>query len=263
VFEVTNAYTPPLTNRPIRNFGGGSCGGDLEDLMRVSCNTGFARMGAELLGPDRMIATAEAFGFNQELPLDVPAAATSRFPRDFGRRLEAPTAEHPGGIYENSAALAQTAIGQNDVAASPLHMAMVAAAVANDGRMMRPHLVDRVLDPTGEVVETVEPEVWKVATSPESAAELRHAMIGVVTDGTASRLAVRGLEIGGKTGTAQLGTEPPSSHAWIVAFAGRPGSPPELAVAVLVQAQPGASEQTGGTVAAPIARAVIERYFAG
>jgi peptidoglycan glycosyltransferase len=94
------------------------------------------------------------------------------------------------------------------------------------------------------------------------AADLRSSMIGVVQDGTARRLAVDGLEIGGKTGTAQLGTDPPSSHAWIVAFAGRPGAEPELAVAVLVQAQPGASEQTGGSVAAPIARAVIERYFA-
>lgn len=263
VFEPTNAYTPPLTTRPIRNFGGGTCGGDLDELLRVSCNTGFAEMAAELIGPPAMVATAEDFGFNEPIPLDVPATAASRFPQDWGRQLEPPTPERPAGVFENTPALAQAAIGQNDVAASPLHMAMVAGAIANDGRMMVPHLVDRVLDATGGTVRTIEPEVWRTAASPEVAAELRSAMLGVVDDGTARRLAIDGLQVGGKTGTAQLGTDPPSSHAWIIAFAGRPGEAPELAVAVLVQAQPGASEQTGGTVAAPIARAVIERYFAG
>jgi peptidoglycan glycosyltransferase len=262
VFEQLDAYTPPLTTRPIRNFGGATCGGDLDELLRVSCNTGFAEMAAELLGPDPMVATAEDFGFNEAPPLDVPATAASRFPTDFGERLEAPTPEIPAGVYENTPTLAQAAIGQNDVAASPLHMAMVAGAIANDGVMMQPHLVGEVLDRTGDSIRSIDPESWRTATSPEVAADLRSSMIGVVQDGTARRLAVDGLEIGGKTGTAQLGTDPPSSHAWIVAFAGRPGAEPELAVAVLVQAQPGASEQTGGSVAAPIARAVIERYFA-
>lgn len=262
VFEPASAYTPPLTTRPIRNFGGATCGGDLGDLLRVSCNTGFARLAAELIGPEALIATAQDFGFNSEPPLDVPETAASRFPTDFGERLEPPTPENPAGVFENTPALAQAAIGQNDVAATPLQMALVAAAVANDGVVMEPRFADRVLDPTGGVVRTIEPEPWTVATSPEVAAELRTAMIGVVQDGTARRLAIDGLEVGGKTGTAQLGTDPPSSHAWIIAFAGRPGQEPEVAVAVLVQAQPGASEQTGGTVAAPIARAVIERYFA-
>jgi peptidoglycan glycosyltransferase len=83
-------------------------------------------------------------------------------------------------------------------------------------------------------------------------------MRGVVDNGTATGLFIDGLETGGKTGTAQLGTQPPSSHAWIIGFSGLPGQPPSIAVAVIVEAQPGASEQTGGVVAAPIARAVIE-----
>jgi len=87
-------------------------------------------------------------------------------------------------------------------------------------------------------------------------------MVGVVTDGTADRLAIPGQEVGGKTGTAQLGTTPPQSHAWIIGFAGPPGQPPTVAVAVIVEGQPGASEQTGGRVAAPIAKAVLEAALA-
>ena len=83
-------------------------------------------------------------------------------------------------------------------------------------------------------------------------------MRGVVDAGTATAMFVDGLETGGKTGTAQLGTAVPSSHAWTIGFSGEPGQPPSIAVAVIVEAQPGASEQTGGQVAAPIARAVIE-----
>src|SRR5690606_23223698 len=103
-----------------------------------------------------------------------------------------------------------------------------------------------------------EPEVWRTAVSPQTAATMRDAMVNVVQNGTASRLAIDGFVVGGKTGTAQLGTDPPRSHAWIIGFAGRPGEAPSVAVAVIVEGQEGASEQTGGRVAAPIARAVME-----
>jgi peptidoglycan glycosyltransferase len=91
---------------------------------------------------------------------------------------------------------------------------------------------------------------------------MRDAMVNVVDNGTASRLAIPGVVVGGKTGTAQLGTDPPSSHAWIIGFAGPPGQPASVAVAVIVEAQPGADEQTGGRVAAPIAKAVLEAALA-
>jgi peptidoglycan glycosyltransferase len=94
--------------------------------------------------------------------------------------------------------------------------------------------------------------------SPQTAATIRQGLLGVVDGGTASAMAIPGLEVGGKTGTAQLGTTPPRSHAWVVGFAGPPGGAAEVAVAVLVEGQPGASEQTGGRVSAPIARAVME-----
>lgn len=262
-FQPVSSYTPPLTTRPIRNFGGSTCGGVLTDLLRVSCNAAFAQLGAELLGPEALRAQAERFGFNAVPPLDVPGAAASRFPLDFGARLAEPTPELPAGVYENTPALAQAAIGQNDVAASPLQMALVAAGIANDGVIMRPHFVDAILDNTGDPVSIVEPEVWRTPISPAVALVLAEAMVEVVQAGTAQALAMDGLVIGAKTGTAQLGTDPPRSHAWIVAFAGRPGQEPEIAVAVLVEGQEGASEQTGGRVAAPIARAVIQEYFAG
>ena len=99
--------------------------------------------------------------------------------------------------------------------------------------------------------------------STPTASLLREAMRGVAQSGTATRLQVPGFDVGGKTGTAQLGTDPPRSHAWIIGFAGPPGGEPTIAVAVIVEGQPGASEQTGGRVAAPIAQAVLAAYLQG
>ncbi|MGE3621809.1 MAG: penicillin-binding transpeptidase domain-containing protein, partial [Acidimicrobiia bacterium] len=137
-------------------------------------------------------------------------------------------------------------------------MAMVAGAIANGGQVMTPHVLARVVDSDGEVVHEHEPAVWRTAVDAGTAAIVHDAMIGVVEGGTASRLAIPGVEVGGKTGTAQLGTDPPRSHAWIIGFAGPPGGPAEIAVAVVVEGQEGASEQTGGRVAAPIAKAILE-----
>jgi peptidoglycan glycosyltransferase len=90
---------------------------------------------------------------------------------------------------------------------------------------------------------------------------MRDAMVGVVENGTANHLAVEGFTVGGKTGTAQLGTTPPRSHAWIIGWAAPPGQDATIAVAVIIEGQPGASEQTGGRVAAPIAQAVLQAYL--
>ncbi len=245
-YPVTDSYTPPQTTRPLRNFGGSTCGGTLVEILRVSCNTAFAQMAVEI-GPDAMIDTAEDFGFNSTPPIDLPSPATSVFPTDFDQNLPA---------------LAQSGIGQNDVSATPLQMALVAAAVANGGEIMTPRVVDTVTDDEGTVVEDPEPSVWQRAMSGATAEIMRQAMIGVAEGGTARNLAIPGFEVGGKTGTAQLGTDPPRSHAWIIGFAGPPGGEPTVAVAVIVEGQEGASEQTGGRVAAPIARAVMETILA-
>jgi peptidoglycan glycosyltransferase len=244
-YPVGSSYTPPGTTRPLQNFGGSSCGGALFEVLRVSCNTAFAQMGVDT-GPEAMVSTAEAFGFNKDVPIDLSRPAKSNFPTDFKQNLPA---------------LAQSAIGQNEVAATPLQMAMVAGAFANDGVVMVPHVLRDVRDTDGNIVDTYKPSVWTTAMDRGTAALMREAMVGVVEGGTASRLAVPGFVVGGKTGTAQLGTDPPRSHAWIIGFAGPPGEVPTIAVAVLVEGQEGASEQTGGRVAAPIAQALLQAYL--
>jgi peptidoglycan glycosyltransferase len=271
VWPDTDRYEPVPAGSAIRNFGGSTCGGDLRLALQRSCNATFAEIGAEWLGPDALVRTAEKFGFNADPVIDLPDAAGSRFPTDYGAYIADFDAYQPEGavelpngdtpIHENSAILAQVAIGQNDVKATPLQMAMVAAAIANDGLMMKPHVVAEVRAADGSVYELVEPSNWRSSLSPFAAGQLQEAMVNVVENGTASAMRVDGLDVGGKTGTAQLGTSPASSHAWVVGFAGPPGQPAEIAVAVIVEAQPGASEQTGGAVAAPIARAVIEAAF--
>jgi penicillin-binding protein A len=242
-YPVVSSYTPPQTSRPLFNFAGELCGGTLFTILAQSCNTSFAEMGAETIGPDRMIEGAESFGFNDEPPLDLPSPVASNFPTDF---------------TDNLPALAQSSIGQNEVQASPLQMAMVAGAIANDGVMMAPYVVEEIRDNHGDVFERHDEEVWRQPISADTAAIMRDGMRGVVSNGTASSMQIPGLDVGAKTGTAQLGTEVPSSHAWMIAWAGPPGGEAEIAVAVLVEAQPGVSETTGNSAAGPIARAVIE-----
>ena len=241
-YPVATEYVPPQTTRPLANFGGEACGGTLFEILRVSCNTAFAEMGAETLGPEIMVERAEAFGFNEAPPIDLPAPATSVFPTDFDQNLPA---------------LAQSSIGQNDVQATPLQMALVAAAIANDGVIMTPHVLREVRDVDGDVIETYEPEPWRQAVSAATAQVVHDAMLVVAQQGTATAAQVPGYEVGAKTGTAQLGTDPPSSHAWMIAFAGPPGQDPTVAVAVIVEAQPGVSEVTGGRVAGPIVQQVL------
>lgn len=247
VYEAVAEYVPPQTTRPLRNYGGSVCGGDLMEIMARSCNTSFAEMAIDV-GPDGMIATAEDFGFNDRVPIDLPNVAESVFPTDFDQDLPA---------------LAQSAIGQNSVSATPLQMAMVTAAVANDGVMMSPHVLDNVRDDQGNVVDSYDESEWRRAVDADTARLLREAMVGVVTNGTAGRVAIGGYEVGAKTGTAELGTESPSSHAWVIAFAGPPGEDPTVAVAVIVEGQPGVPDQnTGGRVAGPIAKSVMETVLA-
>lgn len=243
-YPVAREYDIDFTDDELSNFGGQACGGTLFEILAASCNTAFAEMGVETIGAGGMVDGAEAFGFNDQPPLDLPAPAASTFPTVFPEN-------------EGNGPLARASIGQGDVSATPLQMAMVAGAVANGGVVMVPHVLDRITDDQGDVVDEHDDEVWTRAIAPGAARTMAEAMVGVVESGSGTNARIPGFVVGGKTGTAQLGSDPPSSHAWFIAFAGPPGGAAEVAVAVLVEAQPGVSEVTGGRVAAPIARDVM------
>ncbi len=154
--------------------------------------------------------------------------------------------------------LAQSAIGQRDVRVTPLQVAMVTAAIANNGELMQPYLVDEVRDSDlVSVMERTDPEVLSEAISPSTAQELQAMMIEVVESGTGTAAQMPGITVGGKTGTAQRGEER-SNIAWFTAFA--PGDDPAVAVAVVIEEAPGVGDDeiAGGRLAAPVAKAVIE-----
>jgi peptidoglycan glycosyltransferase len=235
----------PGSTKKLPNFGGGRCGGTLPQLLKVSCNTGFGQIGLDL-GPEKLVAEANAFGFRTHPPLDQPAVAASFFP-------DVPS------FARNKPALALSAIGQQDVSATPLEMALVAAGIGNAGVAMKPHVMAEIRDTEGRRLRGYEPQPWLTMTSPQTAAAVRDMMIGVVEGGTATRAAIPGVRVAGKTGTAQ--TTGNDAHVWFIGFA--PADDPRVAVAVIVESQPGVSEATGGRVAAPIARTVMQAALSG
>lgn len=291
VFPTMTGYVPPLTTNEISNFGDSECGGSLRELIRRSCNGATAQLAVELLGPTRLIATAEGFGFNDVPPLEMPGVVASTMPTAFGQRLGRTVevdpriadqyeqgsdvidalcpgtrdCSEPGGVelLDDMPVFAQAAIGQFEVKATPLQMALVAAAIANDGTVPRPHIVSSVVDANGSVVHRADLDPWRRAIDRASAVDLRDAMADVVTSGTGQRVAVEGLVVGAKTGTAQLGASLESTHAWLIAFAGTDLERPEVAIAVVVEADEQVGEQTGGRVAGPVARAVLEAWSTG
>ncbi len=264
VFAEVVDYPLPLTDVTLRNFAGRPCGGDLATSLARSCNTAFAELGAEYLGPELLVDTAERFGFNETPPFDIPLTVSSRFPDDYGAQLGQSDQVPPAPIVEGSSLLAQAAIGQYDVRATPLHMALVVAGIANGGEIMAPHVMAAVRDvDDGDAFETTEPELWQRAISPEVARVTADLMVGVVDGGTATSLARPGLRVGAKTGTAETFTETSTNdtHAWMIMFAGPPDGPAELAIAVMVEAVPGGGQQTGGAVAGPIAAAILDTAY--
>jgi len=245
---TTNPVYPSLTELPLpqsggqtlKNFGGERCGGPLPQIIAVSCNPAFAQMGLDL-GAQKMSSGAGAFGFNATPPLDLPAVAKSLFPPASAFRFDKP-------------ALAKSAIGQQDVQSTPLQMALAGAAIANKGVAMAPHVMAEVRDSEGQVIESFKPSQWKTPITSDVASTMTDMMVGVVQHGTATRVALQNVQVAAKTGTSQTGNN--TSHTWIVAFA--PAEAPAVVVAVIVENQPNVSEATGGVVAAPIAKAVLQ-----
>ncbi|MCW2756808.1 MAG: cell elongation-specific peptidoglycan D,D-transpeptidase [Nocardioidaceae bacterium] len=236
----------PQTANVLKNENGVSCGGDKITFARaldVSCNVAFGWIGLKI-GQDTLTKQAEDYGFGQryftELDDSLTRQAVSTFPDDATGPL-----------------LAYSAIGQYDVRATPLQMAMVVAGVANAGTVMRPYLVDEVQSPDLAVLDKTSPDVLKSnAISPASAATLTDMMVSVVDQGTGTAAQISGVKVAGKTGTAQSAPNRPP-YAWFVSFA--PADNPKVAVAVLVQdAGVERDEISGNGLAAPIARSVME-----
>ena len=252
---TVRSYTPPLSEKAISNFGGRNCGGTLLELIEQSCNAGFAEL-AVRAGPDALINTAQDFGFNDVVPLDLPDVAESVFPTDFGKPL--PREEFPQ-LHENSPALAQSALGQFNVQATPLQMALVAAAAANGGTLPVPHVLDEIVDSRGDLRVESSPGPWR-KIAPVIARDLSLAMEGVVQNGTARGLRRSGVAVGAKTGTAEV-SNGDDSHAWVIAFAGPNREGTSIALSVIVEAVPDGGQQTGGSVAVPVADRVFDVFF--
>ncbi len=236
---------PQTGGQVLRNFGGEVCGGTLPDLFRVSCNSGFAAIGLDL-GGQALADQANGYGFDQTPPFDLPEAAQSSFPAgaSFARDL-------PG--------LAKSAIGQQNVQAVPLGMALVAAGIANGGVIMTPHVLASVANSQGQVVRSYQPSAWRSATSAATASSMTQLMVSVVQAGTGTAAQIPGVQVAGKTGTAQTGLN--TIHAWFVSFA--PANAAKVVVAVLVENQPEGGEATGGVIAAPIAKAMLQAALQG
>ena len=238
----------PLPNsggQTLKNFGGSSCGGNLILALQVSCNTAFAQLGMDM-GAEKLSSGAAAFGFGKVPPIDLPFAASSIFPE-----ASAFAQDKPG--------LAKSAIGQQDVSATPLQMALVAAGIANGGTIMTPHVLSEIRDTEGAVVKRFEPKPWQQAVPAGVANTVRDMMVNVVERGTGTAARIPGVQVAGKTGTAQTGLD--TNHVWFISFA--PANDPKIAVAVMLENLPVASEATGGGLAAPIAKAVIQAALSG
>lgn len=231
----------PQTTKDIHNEDYSTCGATNSKLtmtqaLAVSCNTAFAGLGLKL-GQDALRTQAQAFGFGEYPLTDLPGTS-SVFPSNL-----------------NPPQLAQSAIGQFDVAATPLQMAMVSAGIANGGEVMKPYLSAVIRGPDLRPLSITKQEVLSRAVSPAVARELTKMMEGVVTNGTGQAAQISGIQVAGKTGTANSapGRKP---YAWFTSFA--PANNPQVAVAVVIEnANIPRSEIAGGRLAAPVAKAIM------
>ena len=235
-----DVLTLPGTSTTLENFDGESCNGGADqpliDALTVSCNTAFAQLGIDL-GEERIRDMAEAFGIDEQ-----------------GFKMPLTVAPSKLGDIENDAQLGVSSIGQQDVQLTPMEAAMIASAVANKGRLMKPYLVSQVQAPDLTVVDKTDPEEMSTPVSPEVAAQVTEMMTSVVNNGTGRRARIDGVQVAGKTGTAENSA---NDHTWFIGFA--PADDPKIAVAVFVRN----GGRTGGDISAPIAKTVIQAYLDG
>ncbi|MFD6856569.1 peptidoglycan D,D-transpeptidase FtsI family protein [Rhodococcus sp. NPDC060090] len=247
-FTAAPNITLPDTTTTLENYGGAACGGaptvTLREAFARSCNTAFVEMGIDT-GREALIDQAEALGVGETM--DIPL----------------PVAESTVGPIPDGAALGQSTIGQRDVALTPLENAIIAATVANGGVRMKPYLVERLEGPDLALLEETKPESLGQAIDPSVAATLTDLMIGS-EEWSGGQGAIPGVQIASKTGTAEHGSDPRNTppHTLYIGFA--PAQQPTVAVAVIVENGGDRSlAATGGSVAAPIGRAVISAGIQG
>jgi len=226
----------PLSESVLHNANRSTCGPSeevsLADALRISCNIPFAEIGTEL-GEDTIAKYAEAFGYGKSVNVPMKAAA-SNYPKG----MDAPQ-------------LMLSSFGQYNVRVTPLQIAMTTAAIANGGTLMKPTLVKQVIAPNLAVLQPFEPEVMSEPITGETAATMVQLMVSNVSNGAAGSARISGVDVGGKTGTAQNG-EGVANSLWFTGFA--PADDPKIAIAVVVENESG----FGDSVASPIARKVIE-----
>jgi peptidoglycan glycosyltransferase len=235
-----------ISGVPLNNDGGESFGDiTLTQALTDSVNTVFGEMG-EKLGKATMKKYMDRLGFGKPVEVDLPRderAASGE--RRNGRIIPA-----TNGFVD----VGRMAIGQDKLTVTPLQMAMVAASVANGGKLMKPHIGDRIVDSDGRTVRRIEPEEMSQVMSPSTANQVGDMMKQVVKEGTGTAAALQGIDVAGKTGTAEVGHDCPN-QLWFIAYA--PAEAPRVAIAVTVECGTG----FGGTVAAPIAKAVMQELL--
>ena len=237
-----------ISGVPLENAGGQSFGAiSFTDALTNSVNTVFAQVGLRV-GRETLVDYMKRFGFYADPQLDYPGF----------QMVPSGILNGEGDYVEDGFDVGRVAIGQGglegEIRASPLQMALVAAAIANRGRLMKPRLTDRVLRPDGRVKERIEPDLQSQVMEPDTAEQLAQMMSRVVEEGTGTAAALSGITVAGKTGTAEVGANREFTQPWFIAFA--PVDEPRMAIAVTVERQPPGS--AGGTVAAPIAKSVLE-----
>lgn len=249
-YPYASTISLPDTNQTLSNFGFGSCGGDVAQMLPPSCDTGFALLGLDL-GANTLWQQATEFGLDSTVPIDIPGAAISNFPT-------------PAQLEHRKPFVAYGAIGQGDVTETALQNALIAAAVANGGTIMVPHLMREIRTANGELVTSYRPSVWKTAMTRSVAAQVSTLMQQVVTQGTAAGVFKANLKVAAKTGTAQTSSTSVNHQTddWMISFA--PANDAQVALAVILPNQ--ALDATGAAVAGPVMNCMVQgvlAYLAG
>jgi peptidoglycan glycosyltransferase len=249
---VIDASSPKeISGVPLENSGGESFGAiSATDALTNSVNTYWAQVG-ERIGRGTLVEYLRRFGFYEDPKLDYPSS----------QMIPSGIINGDGNYVDDGFDVGRVAIGQGglegEIRAGPLQMAEVAAAIGNRGRLMKPQLTDRIVRKDGRVKEKIQPDLQSVVMKPETADQLASMMARVVEEGTGTAAALSGIRVAGKTGTAEVGANREFTQPWFICFA--PVDNPRLAVAVTVERTTG----QGGTVAAPIAKAVLEAVLGG